>query len=64
MKQTKEARWMPGVKKLHQESENSSKSDYIFGHLFGAVGFLAGTKAIEPAFPPTHNEDGGVTPSF
>ncbi|ETT49749.1 hypothetical protein C162_12713 [Paenibacillus sp. FSL R7-269] len=43
MKQTKEARRMPGVKKLHQESENVSKGEYIFGHLFGAIGILAGT---------------------
>ncbi|WP_238403771.1 hypothetical protein [Paenibacillus paridis] len=43
MKQTKEARRMPGVKKLHQESENFSKAEYIFGHLFGAVGILMGT---------------------
>ena len=33
---------MPGVKKLHQESENVSKGDYIFGHLFGAIGILVG----------------------
>lgn len=32
MKQAKEDRRIPGVKKLHQESENVSKSDYIFGH--------------------------------
>src|SRR5699024_4754235 len=38
MKQSKEARRMPGVKKLHQESEDSSKGEYIFGHLFGAIG--------------------------
>ncbi|WP_218126147.1 transposase [Natribacillus halophilus] len=31
MKLGKEARHMPGVKKLHQESENSSKVAYIFG---------------------------------
>ncbi|MDF9839661.1 MULTISPECIES: transposase [Paenibacillus] len=43
MKQTKEARRMPGVKKLHQESENPSKAEYIFGHLFGAIGILMGT---------------------
>jgi len=43
MKQAKEGRRMPGVKKLHQESENSSKGEYIFGHLFGAIGILAGT---------------------
>jgi hypothetical protein len=33
---------MSGVKKLFQESENNSKPEYIFGHLFGAVGLLAG----------------------
>jgi hypothetical protein len=43
MKQAKEGRRMPGVKKLHQESENSSKGEYIFGHLFGAIGIIAGT---------------------
>lgn len=43
MKQAKEGRRMPGVKKLHQESEISSKGEYIFGHLFGAIGILAGT---------------------
>ena len=32
---------MPGVKRLHQESENSSKSVYIYGQLFGCVGVLA-----------------------
>lgn len=42
VKQPKEARKMPGVKKMYQESENSSKPEYIFGHLFGAVGALAG----------------------
>ncbi|WP_229522481.1 hypothetical protein [Paenibacillus monticola] len=42
MKQAKEGRRMSGVKKLHQESENVSKGDYIFGHLFGAIGILVG----------------------
>lgn len=42
VKQPKEGKKMPGVKKLHQESENVSKAEYIFGHLFGAVGILAG----------------------
>jgi len=44
VKQSKEARKMPGVKKLHQESENSSKAEYIFGHMFGGVGVLIGGK--------------------
>lgn len=43
VKQAKEGRHMPGVKKLFQESENSSKPEYIFGHLFGGIGILAGS---------------------
>lgn len=31
------------VKKLHQESENFSKAEYIFSHLFGATAILMGT---------------------
>lgn len=42
VKQSKEARKMPGIKRLHQESENSSKAEYIFGHLFGGIGVLVG----------------------
>ena len=41
VKQSKEGRRMPGVKRLHQESGNSAKADYIWGHLFGGVGVLA-----------------------
>jgi len=41
VKESKEGRRMPGVKRLHQESDNSSKADYIWGHLFGGVGILA-----------------------
>ena len=41
VKESKEGRRMPGVKRLHQESGNSSKADYIWGHLFGGVGVLA-----------------------
>ncbi len=36
---------MPGVKKLFQESENSSKPAYIFGHMFGGLGILIGNQA-------------------
>jgi len=42
IKAAKEAKFMPGVKKLHQESENSGKAPWIFGHHFGVVGMLAG----------------------
>jgi hypothetical protein len=43
VKTAKEAEYMPGVKKLHQESENSGKAPWIFGHHFGVVGLLAGS---------------------
>ena len=42
IKKGKEARRMPAVKKHHQESENTSKPTYIFGHLFGVNGLLIG----------------------
>jgi len=37
----KEARFMPVVKKHHQDSENVGKPEYIFGHQFGMIGLLA-----------------------
>jgi len=43
IKVAKEATKMPGVKKLHQESENSGKPEFIFGHHFGIIGLLAGS---------------------
>ncbi len=43
VKQSKEGRRMPGVKKLFQESENSAKPEYIHGHMFGGFGILAGS---------------------
>lgn len=42
IKISKEARKMPGVKRLHQESDNSGKSPYIYGHHFGVLGILSG----------------------
>ena len=41
VKVCKEGARIPSVKRLHQESGNSSKPDYINGHLYGAVGALA-----------------------
>ena len=40
VKKSKEGRKMTGVKKLHQESGNSGKSEYIHGWMFGAIGIL------------------------
>jgi hypothetical protein len=37
----KEARRMPAIKTLHQDSDNSSKAPYIRGHHFGFVGLLS-----------------------
>jgi hypothetical protein len=42
VKKSKEGRYMPGVKKLHQESGNSAKGEYIYGHMFGGIGALVG----------------------
>jgi hypothetical protein len=41
VKESKEGKRMPGVKRLHQESENSSKAPSITGQMFGSVGVLA-----------------------
>lgn len=64
MKQAKEARRMPGVKKHHQESENTSKADYIFGHLFGATGILMGTPEKWFCLPLFMNLQDGVKAIF
>jgi len=42
VKETKEGRKIPCVKKLVQESENSSKPQFMHGHMFGAIGILLG----------------------
>lgn len=49
LKIPKEGRKMPGVKKLHQESANNSKPEWIEGHSFQALAQLV------------HSPDGGVT---
>jgi hypothetical protein len=40
LKVAKEGRKMPAVKKLHQESNNNSKPEYIWGHSFQVVSLL------------------------
>ena len=51
VKQSKEGRRMPGVKKLFQESENSAKPEYIHGHMFGGLGILAGSDKERACIP-------------
>ena len=53
VKQSKEGRHIPGVKKLFQESENSAKPDYIHGHMFGGLGILAGNSHTKACIPLT-----------
>ena len=51
VKQSKEGRRIPGVKKLFQESENSAKPSYIHGHMFGGVGILVGNSHARACIP-------------
>lgn len=51
---------MRGVKNLHQESESVSKGDYIFGHLFGAIGILVGDSRKWFCLPLFMNVQDGV----
>jgi hypothetical protein len=51
VKVAKEADFMPGVKKLHQESENSGKASWISGHHFGVIALLAGNDAKSFCIP-------------
>ncbi|MDD9147504.1 hypothetical protein OYT88_02915, partial [Sporolactobacillus sp. CQH2019] len=64
VKQAKEARFMPGVKKLYQESEDVSKSSFIFGHLWGAVGVLIGNTKKTFCLPLFLNLQDGVKTPF
>ncbi len=51
VKQSKEGRKMPGVKRLKQESETQSKASYIYGHLWGRVEILIGTAEKTACLP-------------
>jgi len=48
IKVAKAGRKMPGVKKLHQQSESNHKAEYIFGHSCQAVAVL--TQALSSVF--------------
>ena len=63
VKQSKEARYMPGVKKMAQESEDSSKAQFIFGHLFGAVGVVLGKYVGSLCLPLKMNVQDGLHPA-
>ena len=52
IKINKEAKKMPVVKRLHQESDNSGKAPYIYGHHHGVIGILAGWVKKNLLYPP------------
>lgn len=52
IKISKEAEKMPGVKRLHQESDNSGKAPYIYGHHWGVIGVLGGWVKKNLLHPP------------
>ncbi len=60
VKQSKEARKMPGVKKMTQESETCSKPQFIHGHLFGALGVVARTASKRFCIPLKINIQDGL----
>lgn len=51
IKAPKTGRKMPGVKKLHQESQNNSKPEYIFGHSCQAIALVVHAAASFVAVP-------------
>ena len=60
VKQSKEGKRMPGVKKMTQESETCSKPHFIHGHMFGALGVIAATKAKRFCMPLKFNIQDGL----
>ena len=60
IKIAKAGRKMPGVKKLHQQSESNTKPEYIFGHSCQAVAILAQALASVFAIPLTCRIHQGV----
>lgn len=60
-KTPKEGRYMPGVKKLYQESENSAKPQYIFGHMFGGIAVVIGRMRTRFACPLSMTIQEGLT---
>lgn len=60
VKQAKEGRRMPGVKKMAQESETCSKPEYIHGHMFGTLGAVVQTSVKRFCMPLRINIQEGL----
>lgn len=56
----KESRHMPAVKKLCQESEDSSKPQFIHGHMYGGVGAVIGNDENSFCIPLDLNIQDGL----
>lgn len=52
IKAPKEGKRMPGVKLLHQESQNNTKPEYIMGHSFQAISLLVHSADAQVAAVP------------
>lgn len=59
-----EAKRSPGVKRHHQESENSSKGEYIYGHLHGSIGINIGNDKKQFCVPVSTTIQDGVKNVF
>ncbi len=60
VKQYKEGLRIPGVKKMHQESETCSKGEFIHGHLPGAIGIIIGGVGKRFCLPLKINIQNGI----
>ncbi|WP_339379628.1 hypothetical protein [Okeania hirsuta] len=56
----KEGKKMPGVKKLHNESENVTKPEWIRGHYFGVITILLKAGSCLKAVPVTLGLPDGI----
>ena len=63
-KHAKEGLYMPGVKKHHQESGNSSKPSYIFGQLWGGIGICASAGGASHCIPLSLTIQNGLAQAF
>ena len=62
IKVSKEGRKMPGVKGLHQESEDVNKPEWIWGHYFSALSLLLGSGNALFAAPIVLKLHDGIDP--
>lgn len=51
IKVSKEARRMPDIQKMHQDSENSGKGEYIEGHMFAQISTVITKDGVSRSLP-------------